>query len=132
MKIFISLLILTLSPTVFAETSCRPSEIFTQFYAQFKTDSQFQLQRTTFPVKKTVFVNEQPRVSYISKQSVLNKEEYLYLDQTIMADSGYIELIKDKTSSEIKVLIGSEGSEPLVSYIFQNTTGCWSLTEYEE
>lgn len=133
MKNLITLFIfIFFSQTAFAETSCRPSENFTQFYALFKNDSQFQLQRTTFPVKKTVYINEQASVSSISKQSVLNKEQYLYLDQQIMADSGYIELIKDKSNSEIEVLIGPEGSEPLVTYTFKNTAGCWSLTEYEE
>ncbi len=132
MKKLIILLLLILPHPVFAENVCHPREIFANFYAAFKFDSNFQLQRTRFPVKKTVFAGRKIRVSYISRQSVIDGEEYLYLDQGIMQEAGYHEFFKNTTNGDVTVLVGPESSEPIVRYLFQNRFGCWYLVEYKE
>jgi glutaredoxin len=117
------------------EAGCARAEEFEAFYAKFKTDRAFKIQRTRFPLRKQVLTGSQPylttqEVVEIEKHQVVTEQEPVYLDHEILETGGYTLQIQ-KNGEQVDVTAGPpEGAEPLTIHKFHRESGCWFLTEY--
>lgn len=116
------------------ETRCAPPEDFNAFYANFKADAGFRLQRTRFPLPKRVLTGSPPYrttddVAEIEKNQVLTNEEFVYLDHDILEVGGYFERINRMGESGVEVAAGPADAEPLTVHKFNSKSGCWFLVE---
>jgi hypothetical protein len=113
---------------------CNPIEEFDVFYEKFRSDDEFKVERTKFPLIKRVLSGEGPdetvKVFKIEKNKVLKKEELIYIDQAILKGAAYSEFFFKESETKVRVGVGEPGSEPMVVHKFQNVSGCWYLVEY--
>jgi mycoredoxin len=117
------------------EAVCARSEDFETFYAKFKNDHTFKLERTRFPLRKHVLSGSKPfltteEVAEIDRNQVTSEQEAVYLDQEIVETGGYVVDIQNVGEDQVEVTAGPEGEEPLTIHKFHKELGCWFLTEY--
>jgi mycoredoxin len=119
-----------------ADANCEPAEEFDAFYARFKTDDQFRIQRTRFPLRKRLLSGSPPyrttdEVAEIEKNQVLAKEELVYLDHEILEVGDYSQNIYKEIEESRVEITGTESPEPITVHKFRNVSGCWFFVEYE-
>lgn len=118
-----------------AAGECVPAEDFKAFYASFKADDEFRIQRTQFPFRKRVLSGSKPylttdEVVEIGEDQVLTGQEFVYLDHELLEAGGYYETYGPPGESLVEVTVSPEGSaDPLTIHKFKKKSGCWFLTE---
>jgi glutaredoxin len=113
---------------------CTRPEEFDAFYAKFKIDPAFKIQRTRFPLRKQVLSGSKPyltteEVVAIERDQVVKEQEPVYLDHEIVETGGYTLEIQ-RNGEQVEVTASPEGEEPLTIHKFHKESGCWFLTEY--
>lgn len=113
-------------------------ETFNIFYNQFRKNSKFRIERTIFPIKVTTYYefgdnpDAKMKIAYLTRAGVVSGKTPLYVDEEIVKQSGYSHSVKEKTENEVFMLVGAEGSEAAVGYLFNKHNGKWYLTEHED
>lgn len=118
-----------------AESVCAQAEEFGAFYAKFKADEAFRIQRTRFPLRKRLLSGSHPyrttdEIAEIERNQVLTKQELVYLDHEIIEVGGYTEHINGGGEESRVEVRPPEGLEPLTIHKFHKVAGCWYLTEF--
>ena len=113
-------------------------ETFEVFYEQFKKDNKLRIERTSFPIKVTIYSGygdapeNEPKIKYLEKTDVVSGKESLYIDEKIVKKSGYLHFIDKDKKDVVSVSVGAEGSETAVMYVFEKRSGRWYLIAHED
>lgn len=117
-----------------AGTNCEWVEDFEAFYARFKAEDEFRLERTEFPLRKRIYSGSgaglTEEVFDLEQDQILDKDELVYLDQGILSTAGYSEGIYMNSEDQADIRMGPEDGEPLTIHKFHKVSGCWYLYEF--